>query len=77
MSKLYLIFQKHFLESNRIFFFFIAIPALKPVVYDLFLLRAANKSDISRELETQREVVVSMLLRLVQYHQVSYQPLPV
>ncbi|XP_060084449.1 huntingtin-like [Ylistrum balloti] len=46
-----------------------AIPALKPIVYDLFLLRAANKSDISRELETQREVVVSMLLRLIQYHE--------
>ncbi|KAK3589444.1 hypothetical protein CHS0354_020780 [Potamilus streckersoni] len=46
-----------------------AIPALQPIVYDLFLLRGSNKSDISKDLETQREVVVSMLLRLIQYHQ--------
>ncbi|XP_056004424.1 huntingtin-like isoform X2 [Ostrea edulis] len=46
-----------------------AIPALRPVVYDLFLLRGGNKPDISRDLETQREVVVSMLLRLIQYYQ--------
>ena len=48
-----------------------AIPALKPVVYDLFLLRGTVKSEVGKDLETQREVVVSMLLRLVQYHQVS------
>ncbi|XP_053407184.1 huntingtin-like isoform X2 [Mercenaria mercenaria] len=46
-----------------------AIPALQPIVHDLFLLRGASKSDISKELETQREVIVSMLLRLIQYHQ--------
>nr|XP_022340193.1 huntingtin-like isoform X2 [Crassostrea virginica] len=46
-----------------------AIPALRPVVFDLFLLRGGNKPDISRDLETQREVVVSMLLRLIQYYQ--------
>ncbi|GFR89453.1 huntingtin [Elysia marginata] len=46
-----------------------AIPALKPVVYDLFLLRGTVKSEVGKDLETQREVVVSMLLRLVQYHQ--------
>ncbi|KAK7109044.1 hypothetical protein V1264_013160 [Littorina saxatilis] len=46
-----------------------AIPALQPIVYDLFLLRGTSRSDVSKELETQREVVVSMLLRLIQYHQ--------
>ena len=47
-----------------------AIPALQPIVYDLFLLRGTSRSDVSKELETQREVVVSMLLRLIHYHQV-------
>lgn len=62
-------------------FFFPAIPALKPIVYDLFLLRGVNKADISKDLETQREVIVSMLLRLIQYYQVhsniidNYKPL--
>ncbi|KAK3095770.1 hypothetical protein FSP39_018831 [Pinctada imbricata] len=46
-----------------------AIPALRPIVYDLFLIRGGAKVDINRDLETQREVVVSMLLRLVQYYQ--------
>lgn len=46
-----------------------AIPALQPIVYDLFLLRGTSRSDVSKELETQREVVVSMLQRLVRYHQ--------
>ncbi|XP_054599920.2 huntingtin isoform X3 [Nothobranchius furzeri] len=47
-----------------------AIPALQPIVYDLFVLRGSNKADAGKELETQKEVVVSMLLRLVQHHQV-------
>uniref|UniRef100_A0A670ZHJ8 Huntingtin n=1 Tax=Pseudonaja textilis TaxID=8673 RepID=A0A670ZHJ8_PSETE len=47
-----------------------AIPALQPIVHDLFILRGANKADAGKELETQKEVVVSMLLRLIQYHQV-------
>uniref|UniRef100_H3C3K9 Huntingtin n=1 Tax=Tetraodon nigroviridis TaxID=99883 RepID=H3C3K9_TETNG len=47
-----------------------AIPALQPIVHDLFVLRGSNKADAGKELETQKEVVVSMLLRLVQYHQV-------
>ena len=47
-----------------------AIPALQPIVHDLFVLRGTNKADAGKELETQKEVVVSMLLRLVQYHQV-------
>ncbi|XP_005093645.2 huntingtin [Aplysia californica] len=46
-----------------------AIPALRPVVYELFLLRGTVKSEVGKDLETQREVVVSMLLRLVQYYQ--------
>ncbi|XP_062991957.1 huntingtin isoform X2 [Elgaria multicarinata webbii] len=47
-----------------------AIPALQPIVHDLFILRGANKADAGKELETQKEVVISMLLRLIQYHQV-------
>ncbi|MEE6462620.1 hypothetical protein FKM82_001656 [Ascaphus truei] len=47
-----------------------AIPALQPIVHDLFVLRGVNKADAGKELETQKEVVVSMLLRLIQYHQV-------
>lgn len=35
------------------------------------MLRGANKADAGKELETQKEVVVSMLLRLIQYHQVG------
>lgn len=49
----------------------LAIPALQPIVHDLFVLRGANKADAGKELETQKEVVVSMLLRLIQYHQVN------
>ncbi|KAI6069682.1 Huntingtin isoform X2 [Aix galericulata] len=44
--------------------------ALQPIVHDLFVLRGTNKADAGKELETQKEVVVSMLLRLIQYHQV-------
>ena len=50
---------------------FIAIPALQPIVHDLFVLRSANKADAGKDLDTQREVVVSMLLRLIQYYQVT------
>lgn len=53
-----------------ILFFPSAIPALQPIVHDLFVLRGSNKADAGKELDTQKEVVVSMLLRLVQYHQV-------
>lgn len=51
----------------------LGIPALVPVVEDVFLVRgtsSATSFDL-KELETQREVLVSMLLRLVEYHQVS------
>ena len=54
--------------------FSLAIPALQPIVHDLFVLRGSNKADAGKELDTQKEVVVSMLLRLVQYHQVYLQP---
>ncbi|XP_061581949.1 huntingtin isoform X1 [Cololabis saira] len=47
-----------------------AIPALQPIVHDLFVLRGSNKADAGKELDTQKEVVISMLLRLVQHHQV-------
>ncbi|XP_070540509.1 huntingtin-like isoform X2 [Ptychodera flava] len=47
-----------------------AIPALRPIVHDLFVLRGSNKSDSVKELDTQREVVISMLIRLIQYHEV-------
>ncbi|XP_024914358.1 huntingtin isoform X2 [Cynoglossus semilaevis] len=47
-----------------------AIPALQPIVHDLFVLRGSNKADAGKELDIQKEVVVSMLLRLVQHHQV-------
>ncbi|XP_075400754.1 huntingtin isoform X2 [Tenrec ecaudatus] len=47
-----------------------AIPALQPIVHDLFVLRGTNKADAGKELDTQKEVVVSMLLRLIQHHQV-------
>ncbi|XP_023724383.1 huntingtin-like, partial [Cryptotermes secundus] len=48
------------------------ITELVPVVEDVFLVRgtsSASSFDL-KELETQREVLVSMLLRLVEYHQV-------
>lgn len=51
----------------------LGIPALVPIVEDVFLVRgtsSASSFDL-KELETQREVLVSMLLRLVEYHQVS------
>ncbi|CAK9812056.1 Htt [Anthophora plagiata] len=47
------------------------IPALAPVVEDVFLIRNASSNPIEqRELETTREVLISMLLRLVEYHQI-------
>lgn len=52
--------------------FFSAIPALQPIIHDLFVLRTASGSEIGGDLETQREVVVSMLLRLVHYPEVGW-----
>ncbi|KAK9879932.1 hypothetical protein WA026_008441 [Henosepilachna vigintioctopunctata] len=46
------------------------IPALEPVVEDIFLTRnALNSSDI-KELETTREVILAMLLKLIEYYEV-------
>ena len=44
--------------------------AFKPLVEDLFLERSHSSSVDHKELETQREVICSMLLRLAHYHQV-------
>jgi hypothetical protein len=51
----------------------LGIPALVPVVEDVFLIRGSSSTSSFdlKELDTQREVLVSMLLRLVEYHQVS------
>lgn len=48
------------------------IPALLPVVEHGFLNKSSGSSSTvdTEELETQREVMVAMLLRLVEYHQV-------
>jgi len=55
------------------FYVCLGIPALVPVVEDVFLVRGASSTSSFdlKELDTQREVLVSMLLRLVEYHQVS------
>ena len=49
----------------------IAIPALKPVVQDLFISKNQIRADSAKELDTQREVAFRMLLRLIQYPEVS------
>ncbi|XP_048514714.1 huntingtin isoform X2 [Athalia rosae] len=47
------------------------IPALIPLVTDIFLTRGSNSTTSEqKELETTRDVLISMLLRLVEYHQV-------
>jgi hypothetical protein len=55
------------------FYVCLGIPALVPVVEDVFLVRGTSSTSSFdlKELDTQREVLVSMLLRLVEYHQVS------
>ncbi|XP_066917148.1 huntingtin-like isoform X4 [Clytia hemisphaerica] len=47
-----------------------AIPALKPIVQDLFTSQSQTRPDSAKDLDTQREVIVSMLLRVVQYPEV-------
>ena len=48
-----------------------AIPALVALVHDLFVVRASNKpTDVSKDVDTQREVLISMLLKLTQHYQV-------
>lgn len=49
----------------------LAIPALCPIVYDLFDTQATGRNENSKELETQREVFISMLLRLTQFPEVG------
>ncbi|XP_029667120.1 huntingtin isoform X1 [Formica exsecta] len=47
------------------------IPALAPVIEDIFLIRNGSSSVIEqRELETTRDVLIAMLLRLVEYHEI-------
>lgn len=47
------------------------IPAITPVVEDTFIFRNQNNTSTDiKELETMREVLFSMLLRLVEYHEV-------
>ena len=54
--------------------YFIAIPALEMLVKDLFLCRSTNivgNTDTAfHDIETQREVTASMLLRLIQHTKV-------
>ena len=47
------------------------IPALRPIVYDLFDLQGTGRNENSKELDTQREVFISMLLRLARFPEVS------
>ncbi|XP_063237175.1 huntingtin isoform X2 [Bacillus rossius redtenbacheri] len=47
------------------------IPALVPVVEDVFLVRGTSGSPADlKDLDTQRECLISVMLRLVEYHQV-------
>ncbi|XP_065352177.1 huntingtin isoform X1 [Cloeon dipterum] len=46
------------------------IPALVPIVEDVFVSRSGHGLAESSELETQKEVLVAVLLRLVDYHEV-------
>ncbi|XP_008191527.2 huntingtin [Tribolium castaneum] len=46
------------------------IPALEPIVENIFLTRNKSNTADAKELETTRDVVLSMLLRLYEYHEV-------
>lgn len=46
-----------------------AIPALRPLVLDLFVHRSSSNDD-ARDLEMQHEVIVNTMLRLVNYPQI-------
>jgi hypothetical protein len=50
-------------------FEFLVLPTLQPMVEDLFLSRE-RMSDNFKELETQKEVLINLLIRLIQYHKV-------
>ncbi|CAF3700669.1 unnamed protein product [Rotaria sp. Silwood1] len=64
---------KKYVNSNEeefqpnIFLFFIALSAIEPVVYDLFLVRL--KTD-NKELEVQRMFIVQTVFELVRYNKV-------
>ena len=60
--------------SISVLFHVKGIPALLPVVEHGFVSKSLGSSALidTDELETQREVMVAMLLRLVEYHQVLY-----
>ena len=47
-----------------------AIPALRPLVVDLFLNRSSEEASNSKELEMQQDVIMMTMLRLVAYPQV-------
>ena len=57
--------------SSSFFICITAIPALKPVIQDLFVSKGQGRVDSGKELDTQREVAFSMLFRLIQYPEVS------
>lgn len=46
------------------------IPALKPIVEDIFLMRNKSNTPDLKELETTREVLLSIMLRLLEYRDV-------
>lgn len=48
------------------------ISALQPIVNDLLVVRGGvNKGEGGKDLDTQREVIVSMLFKLLPYHEVG------
>lgn len=49
-----------------------AIPALRPLVIDLFLHRTFSADESIRELEMQQDVVMVTMLRLIHYPQVFF-----
>ena len=54
---------------TRTIYLFSVLPTLPAIVEDLFLSKE-RMNDNARELETQKEVLINLLLRLIQYHQV-------
>lgn len=62
---------KHFGFLVVFFVCISVIPAFRPLVQDLFVVKGQNKSESSKELDIMREVMVSNLLTLIKYHQVS------
>lgn len=51
------------------------ISALQPIVNDLLVVRGGvNKGEGGKDLDTQREVIVAMLFKLLPYHEVGFAP---